>query len=213
MSDLQAIPWLPYLAIDYIHSFLTSSNLLNKWPDPRSVFEWGSGGSTIFFQEMRIPDLVSIEHDKEWYDRVDKRLRMSKGLFSAKYHFIPYETPEIGPDKANPAHYKSGSTELGLVNFKKYASVIDQYGKFDLILIDGMARASCLYHAISHVKEGGCIVLDNVGDRSYYLAQTDYLFGNYENGWERIVFTGYGPILDYQWSTLILKNTQKSDYE
>lgn len=191
-------PWLPYLVTDYIEGL-----------GPKSVFEWGSGDSTLFFARLAgVSQLVSIEHEKYWYDKICEQ----PGKVVREYYLIPYEPGEIGPDKANPMHYKSGSTELGPVNFKKYASAIDQYGKFDLILIDGMARASCLYHAISHVKAGGCVVLDNVGDRPYYLEQTDYLFGNYEDGWERILFTGYGPILDYQWSTLILKNTKKSDY-
>lgn len=200
MSDITAYPWLPYLATEYIKSL-----------NPDMVFEWGSGGSSLFFADtLGVDTLVSIEHDRAWWEKMYPLLPY---YHLDDYHYIPYEQGEIGPDKANPAHYKSGSTELGPVNFKKYASAIDAYGKFDLILIDGMARASCLYHAISHVKPGGCIVLDNVGDRPYYLAQTDYLFGNYEDGWERIVFSGYGPILDYQWSTLILKNTRKSDYE
>lgn len=197
---MDRIPWLPYMATEYIRGLKLES-----------VFEWGSGGSTLYFEKLKVSYFVSIEHDYEWYDRVHQELEIPN--IDHFYRLIPYESPEIGPDKANPMHYKSGSTELGPVNFKKYASAIDEYGKFDLILIDGMARASCLYHAISHVKEGGCIVLDNVGDRPYYLAQTDYLFGNYEDGWERIVFSGYGPILAYQWSTLILKNTRKSDYE
>lgn len=203
MSDIQHVPWLPYVATEYI-----------KRLNPRSVFEWGSGGSTLFFaQKSRIDYyLVSIEHDLEWLKKIKHEV-FAKNLDSFDYRYIPYSEGEIGPDKANPLHYKSGSTQLGPVNFKKYASIIDQYGKFDLILIDGMARASCLYHAVSHVKAGGCIVLDNVGDRPYYLEQTDYLFGNYEDGWERLLFTGYGPILDYQWSTLILKNTRKKDYE
>ncbi len=195
------VPWLPYLATKYIGGL----NL-------RSVFEWGSGGSTLFFASLGVDTLVSVEHDSEWYGKVAEEFR-AIGIPFIHRLLIPYEVGEIGPDKANPMHYKSGSTELGPVNFKRYASIIDHYDKFDLILIDGMARASCLYHAISHVKPGGCIVLDNVGDRPYYLAQTDYLFGNYESGWERIVFSGYGPILDYQWSTLILKNTKKADYE
>jgi len=197
---MNAIPWLPYIVIDYI-----------KRLSPYHVFEWGSGGSTLFFADvLHLDSVVSVEHDEEWYDKIKPLIPYYNW---GDYHLIPYESPELGPDKANPHHYKSGSTQLGPVNFKKYASAIDSYDKFDLILIDGMARASCLYHAFSHVKEGGCIVLDNVGDRPYYLAQTDHLFGNYENGWESIVFTGYGPILDYKWSTLILKNTRKADYE
>lgn len=209
MPDLQTIPWLPYLATEYIHRFLASSI---SWC---SIFEWGSGGSTLFFNQLtKVSHIVSVEHDKRWYSEVCKQLANQRSvLLATDYHLIPYEEGEMGPNKANPHHYKSGSTELGSVNFYKYVNVIDQYGKFDLILIDGMARASCLCHAVGHVKPGGCIVLDNVGDRPYYLEQTDYLFGNYEDGWERIIFSGYGPILDYQWSTLILKNTRKNDYE
>lgn len=192
-------PWLPYLATEYI-----------KRLKPKSVFEWGSGGSTLFFVGLGA-QVVSIEHDPDWHYKVSVAMieRRSGDLI---YGLIRYEQGEIGPDKANPDHYKSGSTELGPVNFKRYASAIDEYGLFDLILIDGMARASCLKHAISHVKAGGCIVLDNA-DRDYYLAQTAHLFGNYEDGWERIEFMGYGPILDYQWKTLILKNTRKNNYE
>lgn len=196
MSVEKNQPWLPYLATEYIKSL-----------KPRSVFEWGSGESTLFFAKFGLFELISIEHNIEWH------IKMSREVPSwVTYRFVPCEEGEIGPDKANPDHYKSGSTELGPVNFKRYASAIDEYGLFDLILIDGMARASCLKHAVSHVKKGGCIVLDNA-DRDYYLTQTAHLFGNYEDGWERVEFMGYGPILAYQWKTLVLKNTRKKDYE
>ena len=188
-------PWLPYLVTDYIKQLH-----LNR------VFEWGSGGSTIFFSK-RVPFFVSIEHDVEWYNKTKPLLKPED-----KYNLIPYESDSIGPDKANPTHYKSGSTQLGDVNFKRYASAIDDYGKFDLILIDGMARASCLAHAYSHVTDGGCIVLDNTGDRPYYLEQTAHLFGNYESGWETITFMGYGPILDYKWETTVFIKRTKQDY-
>lgn len=194
-------PWLPYLATDYILRL-----------HPRDIFEWGSGESTLFWVELGVKHLVSIEHNQDWYNKVNERIpKFTTATFG--YFLIPYEPGEIGPDKANPLHYKSGSTELGPVNFKNYASAIDSYGQFDLILMDGMARASCLYHAINHVKPGGCIVLDNTGDRPYYLEQTAHLFGNYEAGWERIDFMGYGPILAYKWQTTVFINKGKADYE
>lgn len=190
-------PWLPYIVTDYIKQF-----------NPKSVFEWGSGASTLFFAEMGIRKLVSIEHDREWCRNIASQL-----THIIDYRFVGYDEGEIGPDKANPRHYKSGSTELGAVNFKRYASAIDDYGKFDLILIDGMARASCLYHALNHVNPGGCIVLDNTNDRPYYLEQTEHLFGNWESGWEKVTMMGYGPILDYKWETTIFINKVKGDYE
>jgi len=190
-------PWLPYLVTDYI-----------KRLNPKRVFEWGSGESTLFFIEMGIRHLVSIEHDPKWCRDVAKKITTA-----IDYRFIPFEDELLGNDPANPLHYKSGSTNLGDVNFKRYASIIDEYDLFDLILIDGMARASCLHHAFNHVTPGGCIVLDNTGDRPYYLEQTEAMFGNYEAGWEKITMMGYGPILSYKWETTIFINRSKADYE
>ncbi len=124
-------PWLPYIAVDYIKSL-----------KPKKVFEWGSGESTLFWVGLGCGYLVSIEHNQEYYNKIKPYLPGR-----VDYKFIPFEIGEICDDKSNPCCYKSGSTELGAVNFKKYASVINNYGLFDLILIDGMARASCLVHA------------------------------------------------------------------
>lgn len=190
-------PWLPYLVTEYL-----------KTLKPKRVFEWGSGASTLFWVELGVGQLVSIEHDLEWYEKIKPDL-----LDWIDYRYIPFEEGEICGDKSDPCCYKSGSTQLGAVNFKKYASVIDDYGIFDLILIDGVARPSCLAHAFSHVRPGGCIVLDNTGDRPYYLERTSEMFGNYETGWESIKFMGYGPILDYKWETTIFINKRKADYE
>lgn len=193
---LQSRPWLPYIVTNLIKLFR-----------PREVFEWGSGNSTLFFSRLGLYRLVSIEHDVEWYEKIEADL---PGWVD--YQFIPGEDGEIGPDKANPEHYKSGSTIIGAVNFKKYASAIDRYGLFDLILIDGVVRPSCMVHAINHVRDGGWLVLDNTGDRPYYLEKTGELFGNYETGWERIRLMGYGPILAYQWETTIFINRRKDFY-
>lgn len=191
-------PWLPYLATEYIKSL-----------KPKKVFEWGSGESTLFWTQLDCSFLVSIEHDQKWYEEIKPQLPKW-----VDYKYIPFEEGEICGDKSDPCCYKSGSTELGPVNFKKYASAIDDYGLFDLVLIDGMARVSCLVHAHSHVRLGGVIVLDNTGDRPYYLEKTeDRLFGNYESGWEKIKFFGYGPILDYKWETTIFINNRKHDYK
>lgn len=192
---MSSVPWLPYLVTDYI-----------KQLKPQRVFEWGSGESTLFFLSLGA-EVISIEHDAEWYGKIGERLFQ---LSMEDCHVVPYHDGTIGSNPANPIHYKSASTELGEVNFKKYASIIDAYkgSKFDLILVDGMARASCLYHAASHVAENGCIILDNA-ERDYYMQNVAFLF----EGWERILFEGYGPILDYQWKTLVLINKRKRHYE
>lgn len=201
------LPWLPYQATNYIESTLDNS------PDSLEIFEWGTGGSTLWFtKNIKTKWLISVEHNLDWSNKVKSELSQVEHC-PYIHHFVPPEPSSLGSDPGNPEHYKSASTELGEVNFRRYVSVIDKYGLFDLILIDGMARASCLAHAFNHIKPGGCIVLDNTGDRPYYLAQTSRLFGNWESGWEKLTFMGYGPILAYKWETTIFVNRGKDFYE
>ena len=37
-----------------------------------SMLEWGSGGSTIEFSQQYVKEYYSIEHNKEWHDKVLK---------------------------------------------------------------------------------------------------------------------------------------------
>lgn len=194
-------PWLPYLVIDYIEKL-----------KPKKVFEWGSGNSTLFFLQMGVKKLVTIEHELDWFHKVNKLLS-DNNIIHLNNRLIPFQYGSLGSDPGNPNHYKSGSTELGEVNFKEYVTVIDEYEDFDFILIDGMARAACIKHAFKHVSPGGAILIDNTGDRPYYLSQNIHLFGNYESGWERLDFLGYGPIIDYKWQSTFFINRKKEDYE
>lgn len=196
-------PWLPYQATKFIEEI-----------KPEIVFEWGMGGSTLFFLRQKVKILVSVEHIPDWYKVIRQKIEETQWPATQHWMYLfPPSAGEIGPDKSEPLHYKSGSTELGAVNFLEYASAIDNCDPFDLILIDGMARPACIVHAFPKVKPGGWLVIDNTGDRPYYLEKTAHLFGNWESGWERFDFFGYGPILDYKWQTTFFHNVKKADYE
>jgi hypothetical protein len=54
------IPWMPYCFIDFLSDRIQ--------PHFR-LFEYGSGGSTTWFAN-RVDEVVSVEHDPEWYDRM-----------------------------------------------------------------------------------------------------------------------------------------------
>jgi len=56
-----SLPWLNFAAIDFIKNFLENKKNLQ-------VFEYGSGGSTLFFLKKGY-SVVSIEHCKEWYNK------------------------------------------------------------------------------------------------------------------------------------------------
>ena len=61
--DLE-LPWFSYAAIDFLEDYLDPS---------LAVFEYGSGGSTLFFAR-RAASVVSVEDNPEWFNRVQKRL-------------------------------------------------------------------------------------------------------------------------------------------
>ena len=172
----ESVPWIPHLARKWLEMIIR--------PDWR-CFEWGCGGSTIWLGD-RCESIVSVEHDSDW------ALKTQRVLPRGKYLLIPPQEGEIGPDKANPTHYRAGP--IGGVNFQQYATSIIDQGPFDLVLVDGRARASCLIHAVPEVRPGGWLVLDNA-ERGYYLEHTAHLM----EGWERVWFTGHGPHIDWPW--------------
>lgn len=62
------VPWLTFKAKAWLESYLKPN---------MSVFEYGSGGSTIFLSK-KVSKLISIEHDKNWYTEVSRALSKKK---------------------------------------------------------------------------------------------------------------------------------------
>jgi len=157
VSDEQ--PWITFDAIECLEERVKSSH---------NVFEFGGGGSTLFFLK-RCQVVITVEHDEKWFlvlkNRIDDK--------EVKNWVGRLVEPEPGsvttyPSASNPDHYSSADAED--VNFRKYASSIDSYPDeyFDVVLVDGRSRPACIKHALPKLKSGGLIVLDNA-DRSYYI--------------------------------------------
>lgn len=181
MQEMIALPWLP----DAVRVFLDAHAL----PEAR-VFEWGCGGSTLYFAD-RGCTLVTVEHDQMWLDRCSTAVQRS----NVTLLYRPPDDSDIRDKRlSDPLAYRSKCVPG---SFEMYATAIEDYGLFDVILVDGRARASCLYHAKSHVADGGILVLDNT-DRPYYLAETGYLYA----AWDRVSVDGHGPRLPYKWQAL-----------
>lgn len=174
-------PWITFKAIDFLKKNLKSTD---------KVFEYGGGGSTLFFAK-RVSEVVTVEHIEEWFvilkDTVSK-----KGIKGWKGNFVKPEKGDLfsPPDISNPDHYSADDIPSKGYNYKNYASVIDAYPDkyFDCVLIDGRARPSCVKHAIPKIKKGGYLVLDNT-NREYYLTQTQKWF---DKDFEKI-FGEFGP--------------------
>ncbi len=172
------LPWLNFDAIDALAQLELRG---------RHVFEYGSGGSTIYWLR-RGARVVSIEHDPAWYERVRAAIPPGAPL---DYRLVPPEpTPPDPADSADPAAYRSGDPAFAGRSFARYAAQIDAFpeASFDLVLVDGRARPSCLVHAAPRVRPGGMLILDN-SDRAYYTARLGPLF----NGWTATVYAGATP--------------------
>ncbi|MEO1483617.1 MAG: hypothetical protein AAFU77_16025 [Myxococcota bacterium] len=104
-----------------------------------SVLEWGSGRSTLWFAP-RVRQLWSVEHNEGWYRQVLDDANRSE--FSASIQ-IELASVEIADEYVN-AH----------------PDLIPE--SVDVCLIDGAFRALCAKRALSLVRPGGLIVVDNV---------------------------------------------------
>lgn len=161
-----------YLVVSYISKLITPGAL---------VFEYGSGASTLFWISKGC-ELVSIEHDRNFYEKLS-------GAVGNKCKYLLVE-PEPNSEIAHKSHELPGnykSSDFPEHSFESYVKTIEIYPDdyFDIVVIDGRARPSCLMHAKAKVKRSGILVLDN-SDRDYYLKNTAYLF----EGWLKEEFRG-----------------------
>lgn len=166
------LPWLSYDAIEFL-----AARVARGW----RVFEYGSGGSTLFWLE-RGAEVVSVEHDPQWYAQLQQYAIQYPAL---EYRLILPEAGDIcGPQSissiSDPCCYQSSNVQFAGLNFRRYASQIDEFPDqhFDVVIVDGRARPSCLMHSVAKVKVGGLLVLDNA-DRDYYLERVPPLLDSF----------------------------------
>jgi hypothetical protein len=178
-----SIPWITFDAIDYLDWCLFTR---------AKVFEYGSGGSTLFWLNHGA-ECISIEHNPDWYKLMHPRLEEMDRI---DYRLV---LPEPALDKgardiADPNRYLSEDVLFLGYNFRDYVCQIDPFpdNYFDVVLIDGRARPSCIKHACEKVRIGGLLVLDN-SDREYYLRITAILLQNFD----RRIFPGVAPIVTW----------------
>jgi hypothetical protein len=165
-SITEKIPWMTFGAIDFLKKIIR--------PDMQ-VFEYGSGGSTLFWTQ-RVRHVVSVEHDPRWYEAMRLQYQATP---SQNLHYTLVEdrqdTLSEAKDPGDPRHYISTDPKYAGRSFQEYASAIDPYPdeSFDIIVVDGRARPSCILHAIPKLKKQGYLVIDNT-ERAYYLSSFSF---------------------------------------
>lgn len=125
-------PWITLSAIRWLEGILRSDD---------RVFEWGSGGSTIWIAQ-RVSSVISVESDPTWFHRVNEWLT-EEGLNNVELKLIGKE----------PA-----------MAWERYVNEIRTYkDEFDIIFIDGNleTRTICAVMAVEVAGDETVILLDN----------------------------------------------------
>ena len=107
-----------------------------------TALEWGSGTSTAWLSH-KTKSIVSVEHDRGWYERVRSQLA-AEGADpgSVRLESIePHNDPSASP----------------------YVRVVDEFedGELDFCLVDGMHRAACAHAVLGKLSSGGVLVVDD----------------------------------------------------
>ena len=142
--------------------------LLARMRPYASVFEWGSGNSTIQFAETGA-HVVSVEHDAQWFDQTAHRIEAG-GHKNATLLFKP---PDLPADEYTSADHPG-------LSFASYVRAIEDYDHFAFVIIDGRCRHKCLEIAGDHVLPGGYVVLDDSFRVNYKVAKELYRGWSYE---------------------------------
>lgn len=132
------IPWLSYNIIDFLEEHINSN---------MSVFEYGSGNSTLWWQD-RVKEVISVEHDRKYYG-----LLIENPYYKNKKNLLYRDIND------------SDNYELSIKSVNK---------KFDIVVIDGRKRVNCAKIVPDYLKEDGVIIWDDT-DREYYKKGIDYL--------------------------------------
>lgn len=131
------LPWIAYAAIDFLDAYLRPQ---------MSVFEYGSGGSTLFFAR-HCASVISIEDNAFWLEKVRQKLA-DENINNVRLQHRAFD-------------FKAATD---FEHSEYLNSIPDQ--KFDVILVDGseesvQIRPTCFAHAENFVRAGGIIVVDD----------------------------------------------------
>lgn len=175
------VPWWTYRAITAVEEWLASRST------PVTVFEYGSGASTVWLAR-RADRVHTVEHHAGFAELMRTQLSRHQNASVRVVEPVPSDHPAV-PSR------KEGHDGL---DFAGYVAAIDEVpGSFDLVVVDGRAREACLAAAVGRLAADGLIVFDNSRRRRYREAIT-------RSGLDERVLAGLTPTLPYPEQTSLL---------
>lgn len=150
-----------------------------------SVFEWGTGMSTIYYSRY----LVSIDSDFEWHS-IDNfrewkekvaRLVNHYGL-NDRVHLYLSEFPAFWELPGWPwkdRKIPQGICGPNVAEYVEYPRRIAGSKGFDVIIIDGRFRRRCLIVASEVLTPSGLVLLHDAQKNHYHSSLENYKFGRF----------------------------------
>lgn len=156
-------PWLSPSSVRFLRDYLTKE---------MSGLEFGSGISTLFIAP-KVKQLISIEHNKEWFEMISNRFK-NEGITNVDYRFIAQNDSNQFSEKTFEMTEKLGfDVRKDYVNYYlTVESIADN--SLDFLLVDGRARPECLYYALPKMKKNGLVILDN-SERAHYKIAFEFM--------------------------------------
>jgi len=130
-----ALPWLPFRLID---------ELAERVDGASRVFEYGGGGSTLWFLDQGA-EVITVEHHPGWAAELGKRIT------SDRWTLLQRSSDD---------------------DYADYVGAIGEYpdDSFDVVVVDGRERARCATAAMPKVRPGGLLIVDDVDREKYHAA-------------------------------------------
>ena len=144
------------------YTFSCIDFLKNRTYKSKKVLEFGGGQSTLWWAR-RAEKVVTFEGDQAWFDQIKSSMPINVEL-----NYVSLESADINVSQVN-----------------KY---LDSIGieKYDVIVIDGLARFEMIKISLNYLAEDGCIICDNSEGYNFFEGLKD-------SGLNRVDFFGSAP--------------------
>lgn len=170
MNNLFAFkPLMHEFEYKFIENYLKKNDIL---------LEWGSGNGTIYFAAF-VKKLISLEHDKDYYDIIKKTIDAFEIKNIDLYH--------IGGIKVKD---QKKERHIAFAEYINYPIVNKM--KFDKVLIDGRARKYCAISIADYINEDTLVFIHDFNynnvegyeDENYFsdILEKYYIFDRVTKG-------------------------------
>ena len=146
--------------------------LMDKYTPDGCVLEFGAGGSSAFFAKKGVRQLISVESDREWINRMllgNSTLRQwAKAGRWRPFHVQIGATGEWGfPLSQEPA--------VAWLNYHQAIWGVVDAAALDFVLVDGRFRVACALQLLLRAREKTPrILVHDFAQREYYAVLLEF---------------------------------------